>query len=417
MPLQPRSVSATIAIIQGLLVLVWTLYALFLPPLAQAAGIGRGWVVWLLLADQVVFLLGDWAAGVYADRLANSLRSVGVWVTGAALLSGLLLVALPDIAALRSPEIFVVSLLVWAAASSALRAPVFALLGRVGGVSRKSGVVNGALIGVSLAGAVGPLLTEVLRVVDPRVPLLAASLALVLATLPVLRMEAQSSAARMPVSRRVLASVIGLALATWLAALGVQLFTVVAPQQLNPLHAMAKQLWSPLYWSGFAVGLLAGALAGRSTLSMRWAVAAIAIGATAMALAKAAPSIGLLAVSLTLAGGCWAVLYVWGLRTVLEWGRDCALGTPLGIYLSVIAGAAAARLLLTATGTTLRIDAALVASGLWALAALGLLWLGTFGGGWARSKFARPRRFRAPARARAPSPLPSDRDDPHDASA
>ncbi len=385
MPVQPRAVSATIATVQGLLVLVWTLYALFLPQMAQAAGIGRGWVVWLLLADQVIFLLGDWAAGVYADRMARALRSVGAWVAGAALLSGLLLVVMPDIAQLHSPAVFVFVLLLWAASSSALRAPVFALLGRVGGVSRKSGVINGALIGVSLASAIGPLLTEVLRDVNPRVPLLAASLALVLATLPVLRIGAPASAARAGVSRQALTAVIGLALVAGLAALGVQLFTVVAPQQFHALHPMAKLLWSPLYWSGFAVGLLAGAMSGRSGAALRWAMAAIALGAAAMAMAKAAASVGLLAVSLTLAGGCWAVLYAWGLRTVLEWGRDCALGTPLGIYLSVLAGAAAARLLLTALGAVPHIDAALLASGLWLLAGVGMLWLGsTQRSGWLR---------------------------------
>jgi MFS family permease len=374
MPVQPRTVSATIATIQGLLVLIWTQYVMFLPQMAQAAGIGRGWVVWLLVADQITFVLGDWAAGVYADRLARTMRLMGALVVGTSIVSGLLLVALPDIAELRSPTLFILAMLAWAASSSALRAPVFSLLGRVGGVSRKSGVINGALIGVSVAGAAGPLLTGALSHIDPRVPLLAASIALVLATLPVLRIDAPGRSAPTPVSGSALAAVMGLSVTTWLVALGMQLFTAIGPQQFHPLSPMAKLLWSPLYWSGFAVGLLAGAPTGRARSSLPWTLATIALGAAAMAATKVATGIGLLAASLTLAGACWAVVYVNGLRTVLQLSRDCAIGTPIGIYLSVIALAAAARLLLAALGVVPQLDAALVAAGLWVLAGLGLVW-------------------------------------------
>jgi hypothetical protein len=375
MPAKPSTVSATIALIQGLLVLVWTLYVLFLPPMAQAAGLSRSWVVWLLLADQVVFVLGDWASGVHADRLARSLRSVGLLVLGAAVVSGALLVTLPDIAALGSRPLFIAAVLAWAASSSLLRAPVFSLLGRIGGVSRKSGVVNGALVGVCLASAVGPLLTERLIGLDPRVPLLLASAALVVATLPLLRIDAASrtSAPARAVSRPILGAVLVITLTTWLAAVGVQLFTVLAPAQAHPLDATAKALWAPLYWSGFAVGLLGGALTRRSSMPMRWVAAALMAGAIAMLTARNETVIGALAVCLTLGGAAWAIVYVSALRAVLELGRGCALGTPLGVFLSALSLAAGTRLLLTATGWGTRIDGDMAGAAAWVLAALVLL--------------------------------------------
>ena len=58
-----------VGVVQAILVLTWTVYALFLPVLAKQAGIPAHWVVWILVADQALFVITDWAAGVFADRL------------------------------------------------------------------------------------------------------------------------------------------------------------------------------------------------------------------------------------------------------------------------------------------------------------------------------------------------------------
>ena len=77
------------------------------------------------------------------------------------------------------------------------RPPVFALLGRVrqSGHSntQRAGVVSLALVGISLAGAIGPSLTWLLKNVGPRLPIAVNALSLAVAGLWALRAEASLS--------------------------------------------------------------------------------------------------------------------------------------------------------------------------------------------------------------------------------
>lgn len=58
--MQPRVLSSLwVTTLQFLLVVSWTLYALFLPPLLDAVGMARRWLVWLLALDQAIFAISD----------------------------------------------------------------------------------------------------------------------------------------------------------------------------------------------------------------------------------------------------------------------------------------------------------------------------------------------------------------------
>jgi hypothetical protein len=357
--------SLGVAALQGLLVLSWTLYSLFLPALAARAGLPRGLVVWLLMLDQLTFALGDWAAGLYADRLAGALRRLGPPILVASIASAALLCILPAVATLGSPQPLVAAALAWAFTSSMLRAPVFTLLGRMGGVSQKTGVINRVLVGVSLAGALGPLVTEALRGVDARWPLALAALALVAATLPVLGLDHRPGPRPPRLSGAALRAVIATSVATLFAAFGVQLLTVLMPTQLAAASSLARLLWAPLFWGGFSIGLLLGALSRRSHSPARWEAAAFALGTVAIAAVPHASSLALLLPALGAAGGCWAVVYTSGLLDVLRLGRGGRLATPLGIYLSAISLAAASRLLLAGLGWASALPAADVALLAW----------------------------------------------------
>ncbi|HXF47497.1 MAG TPA: MFS transporter, partial [Burkholderiaceae bacterium] len=157
--------------LQGLFALTWALYVAFLPALLAAAGIDARFAVFFLMFDQAVFALADWAAGLYADRLQRLLGRIGAHLIAAALVSSAALALLPFVARAGDPALLIAATALWTATSSALRAPVFALLGRAGGVLRPAGSVSVALIGIGIANALAPLLTRALAQVDPRLPL------------------------------------------------------------------------------------------------------------------------------------------------------------------------------------------------------------------------------------------------------
>ena len=65
------------ALLQLFFTLTWTVYVIYLPRLAAEAGIAKSWIVWILIADQLVFLVTDWLMGVKADRSARIVGKLG----------------------------------------------------------------------------------------------------------------------------------------------------------------------------------------------------------------------------------------------------------------------------------------------------------------------------------------------------
>lgn len=371
-PPSAAAVAAGVAWLQGLLVLSWTLYALFLPSLADRAGLSRSWVPWLLLADQLLFAAGDWAAGLYADRLRRALRAVGPWVLASALASALLLGALPAAAALATPGVLVAAALLWALSSSMLRAPVFALLGRVGAGTPRAGAVHLALAGVALASAVGPLLTRALQGVDPRAPLWLASLALVVAAWPVLRLEPRTAVAPAPAPTADWRAVAMLASAVLALAFAVQVFSVLLPPRLAGGSVAWIAWWAPLFWGGFALGLGLGPVLAARVAEGRRDAAALTVGAVALWIAPLADG-AWRALALATAGLCWALVFAAALGSVLRFGRDAGLATPVGVFVSAVALAAAARLTLVVTGAVDWLPLRDVALAAWIAGAAGVL--------------------------------------------
>ena len=185
--------------VHALLALSWTAYVLFLPSFVTRVGLPASIVIWIVLLDQALFAVTDWASAVLADRVAQVWRRLGAAIASAALLCGLLFAALPWAAASGSSGLLLVLVGTWAAISSFMRAPVLALLGHVGSATRQGWAVALALGLVSVAGALGPLLTEWLRGQDPRWPFALAAAALALAGIVALRADAWPVAARIPV--------------------------------------------------------------------------------------------------------------------------------------------------------------------------------------------------------------------------
>ena len=58
-------------LVQFLFVSCWTVYVIYLPQLLAQAGIEKKWVIWVLMADQIVFTLMDFSLGVAADKVVG----------------------------------------------------------------------------------------------------------------------------------------------------------------------------------------------------------------------------------------------------------------------------------------------------------------------------------------------------------
>src|SRR5438874_12357094 len=84
-----------LGVIQFCFATTWTLYVIYLPQLAQQAGIGREWVPWILVADQVVFAVMDVVTGFWVDRVRAGLARLGGWILAATVLSCAAFLALP----------------------------------------------------------------------------------------------------------------------------------------------------------------------------------------------------------------------------------------------------------------------------------------------------------------------------------
>lgn len=350
-----RGAALKVTLLQAALLLTWTLYVLFLPRMAERAGLAREAVAWILLADQLLFVFTDWMAGVMADRLAATMARVGRWIALASLVSAAALVLMAPASRHGGTAVWAACLVVWAVSSSFLRAPAFSLLGRMGGVSRKSGVVNWALLGVALAGALGPLLSSAVAKLDPDAPLAVAAVVLALAAWIVSGLDrpaAGSAAPATPVPVQTPAPTerVRLVLGVLGCALAVQLHTVLVPQSLPGGNPQGMG-WAVLFWVGFALGLPAAAwfTARGSEGLLRWLAMALG-GALILAAARGVAAAWFVPVQL-LAGAAWAAMFSLSLAWALGRAPGArGVGSTVGLLFSAIAGAAVLRLLTASAG-------------------------------------------------------------------
>ncbi|PLP99225.1 MFS transporter [Cupriavidus pauculus] len=346
--------------VQCLLALAWTLYVAFLPQLAAQAGLPKSQVAWILMMDQVIFVITDLALGVMADRVADAMRRLGGWVLAVSVVSALAFVLLPGVA---SPAWLLALTALWAATSSALRAPPMVMIARRLHGSAPSFLVACSLLGVGLAGAIGPVLTARLRGASPVLPFVAASVVLVIAVMALRWMEPAAArrsgdaAEPAPPSayqpRRI---------HTWLLfgafgllALGFQIHTAInsAPAYLRYVSPAQLVQVTPAFWIGFALCVLLPELAAlRRYPARRLLVAAAACGALALFGFAAAGSLPAVLVAQCVAGGLWGVLFAAMLRAALDAGHVGHEGAFTGLVFAVGAIAAFIRIATVSSGAS-----------------------------------------------------------------
>jgi hypothetical protein len=380
-----RSAGLSVAGLQLLLTLGWTVYFVYLPQLAASVGIPAAAVIFLLMLDQAVFTVTDFAMGVAADRIARLVGRLGRWVALVTVFSSAAFLLLPFLAAGHAAkELFVGCALLWAATSSALRAPPLMLLGKYAEAPAIPWLASLALLGFGIAGAAAPYLTIELRNVDPRWPFALASVALAVtcfALAPIERRLAGTAAAteRTVPRRETLGPPSGraafFALAIVVLGIGFQIHFSVDSARLFLRFAKPAdlELLMPVFWIGFNVAMFAAA-----PLVARWGGLAVLGGAGMCGgvfafAAGEASGLPALVLAQAGAGAAWGVAMMSAVAAALAIGAPDNEGRVVGMMYSALAIATFARMSAAASG--LAADPAYAQLFLWAPA---LFW--TLGG-------------------------------------
>jgi hypothetical protein len=342
-------------LVQFLFVSCWTVYVIYLPQLLAQAGIEKKWVIWVLMADQIIFTLMDFSLGVAADKVVGRLRRLGPWVLGATAVSCLAFLLLPLLAPSGSPVLLLAVVAVWAVTSSALRAPPMLLLGKYVPPAGVPWVSTLSLVGLGIAGAIAPYLTLGLRGVDPRLPFALASIALLAAVGGILWAEKHLSAAAPteppPPARPIDARVIGFFVAVALLGLGFQMHFSLnsAPLYLRFAKPAELDQLMPVFWIGFNLLIFPACRANQRFGGMPVMLAGAVLGALAASLAASAPSLEILVGLQFLAGGAWAAVLMSAMSSAIAIGHTGREGAATGGLFSLLALATLARMAIVAT--------------------------------------------------------------------
>jgi MFS family permease len=355
-----RAVSTRVGLYFGSLQFVfgltWVGYVIYLPQLAAQAGIGAGVVGWLLVFDQIIFALCDWAAGAAVDRVARVVDRVGTIIAAATAFSALAFLFMPLVSR-AGTYIFVALIVVWAVTSSALRAPPLALLGRYTPEGRQPWVTSLFVVGVGMATASTPFLAGRITAYDPRILFGAAAVSVFAVTLSIVWAERNLTRDTVPAPEAPTAFRVGILLvflaAVLLAQLGFQVHNSINAQRLFAKYAGPGELpiLLSLFWIGFAlVTPPASMLAKRLGPVVAMMAAAVVAAGSAWA-AALAPDVVSLGVAQFVCGAAWGTVMVGAVVGAFAIGRHGREGTAVGAMFSVIAVATMARIaLVTAHG-------------------------------------------------------------------
>jgi hypothetical protein len=338
-----------LAILQFFFALTWTVYVIFLPRLAAEAGIAKQAIVFILLADQVIFTLTDWAMGVWADRAGRVVGRLGrsvALITGVSCLAFLLL---PFVAPKAGPIAFLALTVVWTATSSALRAPPLVLIGKHAATPSQAWLASLYVFGLGVAGAVAPYLTVALRNEDPRWPFALSTIAVLVVAIGLVRAERALTATSAATAAAPLKSkpAFGLFLAgIACAGIGFQIhFSLnAAPAYLKFAKPADLEHLMPVFWIGFNLFVLPATFAVKRYGGMGVMAGGMLIGAAAAWATAHAGQLGSLLVAQFVAGAAWGCVLMSAVSAALAIGHTGAEGKATGAVFSMLALAAVARI-------------------------------------------------------------------------
>lgn len=350
-----------IALLQLFFTLGWTVYVIYLPQLAAKVGLPAASIVIILLIDQAVFTVTDTLMGVAADRMtriAGRLSHFVIWLT---VISCAAFLAMPFVADTgpSAQTALLVLIGIWAATSSALRAPPLALLGKYAAKPSIPVLSCLAMLGYGLAGAVSPYLGVALREIDPRIPFAMSSIVLLFTALAISWIERQlrndnlKPAVRAPISLRNYSTLALLFIATMLIlAVGYQMHFNInsAPLFLRFAKQPDLQWLMPVYWIGFNVAMLPAPFITRRLGGLLMIGCAGLLGAAAIFGAENAASLNSMLVMQFIAGAAWGCILASAVATATAIGGQGSEGKILGLLFSAIALATFTRIAAVSAG-------------------------------------------------------------------
>ena len=376
----PRGAAVYLAFVQFFFVTTWTIYVIYLPQLLKSIGLPPTYAPWILIFDQLVFMVMDVVMGVAADRARRSLGRIGGLIVGATALSCIAFLFLPHISMLgaAAPAVGLGLLIVWTATSSALRAPPWVLLSKYAAKPSLPWVNALALSGIALGGAIAPYLGVTLKNVDPRLPFALSSATLLATTVGLIWVEralagrAPAVVEAAPETKRLLAGLSLFLIACLLLALGFQIHFSLnsSAQYLRFAKAAQLEYLMPVFWIGFNVAMFPGAALAKRYGTLEVMAASAVAAAVGGYLSSQAPNLDALVAAQLLAGGAWGCMLMAAFSAVLAFGRTGREGMALGLLFAVLAFATLSRI--TVVAAQLNKDPAFVALLAWAPA---VLWL------------------------------------------
>ncbi|HKU71471.1 MAG TPA: MFS transporter [Burkholderiales bacterium] len=354
----PYGAALYLAWVQFLFVTCWTIYVIYLPALLESVGLPKTYTPWILILDQLTFMVMDVVMGLAADRAARTLGRIGPLIVGLTALSCIAFLLIPHVAmpGAAASWVMLALVLVWTVTSSALRAPPWVLIGRHAATPSVPWLNALMLSGLAVGGAVAPYLGIVLKNLDPRVPFAISSITLLAVTAGLVWVERAlgSHTSESPPRAVAPASASGGALpGSWLFAAGCLLLALgfqvhfslnSAGQYLRLADAGQLPYLMPVFWIGFNVAMFPGAALAKRHGTLHVIAAAALVGAAAVLVSTLAGSLELLLAAQLVTGGAWGCMLMACFSAALEFGHTGREGFALGILFAAIAAATLARI-------------------------------------------------------------------------
>jgi hypothetical protein len=330
------------------LALGWAVYFIYLPSLGARVGLDARDLLTLLLVDQLLFALADFALGRWGDRVLALLCRFTLPLIALVSLAAAAFLAMPLLTAHGAGAgTLLACAIVWVLASSVLRAPMFLLLARYAVQPQDQRWFTSGLLAIGLAGALSPFLALLLKGVDPLLPFGIASASLLLAALVFVvcerRLPLAAPSAR-PVPKLELGALFWCALLA--LALGIQIHTALNSPGLYVRQAVVVGLeWLlPWFWVGFGLMLAVLGFALPPLRHDRLMYVALPVAIVAVAAAPLVPSLWLLVLAQIAAGSAWGALFFAGTSMAALAGHFGREGRLLGNFFALLAMAAALRI-------------------------------------------------------------------------
>lgn len=349
----PHAAALYLAAVQFLFVTCWTIYVIFLPGLLEAAGLPKHYALWVLMADQLVFMVMDVVTGVAADRVGRMLGRIGPLIVGLTTVSCLAFLLIPHAAhwGELAPAASLVLVLIWTATSSALRAPPWVLLSKYAAVPSVPWINALMLTGLAVGGAVAPYLGIALKNVDPRLPFAVSSVTLLVTTAGLVWVERVLARQPVPAPRtaapaRIEAGAVMFIAGCLLLAQGFQVHFSLnsAGQYLRFADPGQLQYLMPVFWVGANLAMFPGAALARRHGTLPVVAGAALIGAAATLASVYARDLDWLLAAQFTAGGAWGCILMATFSAALEFGRTGREGLALGLLFAALALATIARM-------------------------------------------------------------------------